>query len=105
MVKLFVSGFPLDISEMEIAQLFSVYGDVATIKIVRNKKTGTCKGYAFLEMKNKEGADRAIDALDYAPVSDRMFTVRLVEDDPEPGYAKKEMPSTIIKKKRLGRPG
>ena len=111
MVKLFVGGFPLDISEMELAQLFAIHGDVATIKIVRDKKTGTCKGYAFLEMKNQESADRAIDALDYAPVRDRMLTVKLVEPPAtEPGltdspdlksrYVKVEKPSAALKKKR-----
>src|ERR1700712_4784339 len=111
MVKLFVGGFPLDISEMELAQLFAIHGDVATIKIVRDKKTGTCKGYAFLEMKNQESADRAIDALDYAEVRDRMLTVKLVEPTAaEPGsadaldlnrrYVKVEKPSTVQKKKR-----
>ena len=32
MVKLFVSGFPLDIEEIELAKLFSLHGDVKTIK-------------------------------------------------------------------------
>ena len=47
MVKLFVGGFPLDITELELVQLFNLHGDVATIKIVRDKKTRMCKGYAF----------------------------------------------------------
>jgi RNA recognition motif-containing protein len=111
MVKLFVGGFPLDISEMELAQLFALHGDVATVKIVRDKKTGTCKGYAFLEMNDQESADRAIDALDYAEVRDRMLTVKLVEPPAtEPGltdspdinrrYVKVEEPSAVLKKKR-----
>jgi RNA recognition motif-containing protein len=111
MVKLFVGGFPLDISEMELAQLFALHGDVETVKIVRDKKTGTCKGYAFLEMNDQESADRAIDALDYATVRDRMLTVKLVEQPAtEPGltdvpdlsrrYVKLEKPSISIKKKR-----
>jgi len=118
MVKLFVSGFPLDISELELVKLFIPHGDVATIKIVRNKKTGTCKGYAFLEMKDPEGADRAIEALDYSPIKDRMLTVKIVEppaspktepnltDNPQSHfkYIKVEKPSGIVKKKRPRRP-
>lgn len=110
MVKLFVGGFPLDISEMELAQLFALHGDVATVKIVRDKKTGTCKGYAFLEMNDQESADRAIDALDYATVRDRMLTVKLVEPlateaglteipDLNHRYLKAEKPSIFIKRK------
>ena len=56
MIKLFVSGFPLDITEIELAKLIAPYGDIATLKIVRDKKTRICKGYAFVEMETKEGA-------------------------------------------------
>jgi len=114
MVKLFVGGFPLDMSEMELAQLFIKYGDLATIKIVRDKKTRTCKGYAFLEMMDQESADRAIEALDSAPLDGRVLTVKIVEppvvpaaapgltDSPDlnPRYVKIEKPSAIVKKKR-----
>ena len=47
MIKIFVGGFPLDSTEVELVQRFSTYCTVVTIKIVRDKKTGTCKGYAF----------------------------------------------------------
>ena len=114
MVKLFVIGFPLDISELELVKLFIPHGDVATIKIVRNKKTGTCKGYAFLEMKDLAGAERAIEVLDYSPIKDRLLTVRIVDEaaasDSQPysndraesnlKYIKVERSSGIVKKKR-----
>ncbi|RFZ92864.1 RNA-binding protein [Mucilaginibacter conchicola] len=48
MKKLFVSGFPLGITELELATLIAPYGDIDTIKIVRDKKTKKCKGYAFI---------------------------------------------------------
>lgn len=118
MVKLFVSGFPLDISELELVKLFIPHGDVATIKIVRDKKTGTCKGYAFLEMKDAKGAERAIEALDYSPSKDRMLTVRIVDQLATAGplvqlngsaashlnYIKVEKPPETVKKKRPRRP-
>lgn len=114
MVKLFVSGFPLDISELDLVKLFIPHGDVATVKIVRNKKTGTCKGYAFLEMKELNSAERAIEALDYSPSAGRMLTVRIVEEPgaehPQPQmngsagahlqYVRAEQPLAIVKKKR-----
>ena len=51
-----------------------------TIKIVRDKKTGTCKGYAFLEMKDKEGAERAVEALDGTSIGDRQLAVKINEE-------------------------
>ncbi len=82
MVKLFVSGFPLEITEMELARLFGPHGDISTIKIVRDKQTRKCKGYAFIEMVTKEGADNAIDGLDGVEMGGRPLTVKITEDKP-----------------------
>jgi len=85
MVKLFVGGFPLDLEEMELAQLFGPHGDISTIKIVRDKKTRICKGYAFIEMPNQAEAENAAIALDGAFMRGRQLKVNLQE---EPKYSK-----------------
>jgi len=116
MIKLFVGGFPLDITELELVMLISPYGDVSTIKIVRDKKTGNCKGYAFLEMKDKEGAERAVEALDGTAIGDRILNVKINEDKPVPvkksfskfnsnyqssgSYVKVQRPGEEMRKKR-----
>jgi RNA recognition motif-containing protein len=82
MIKLFVSGFPLDITEIALAKLIAPYGDIATLKIVRDKKTRICKGYAFVEMETKEGAKQASEALNGTPMLDRELTVKISEEKP-----------------------
>jgi len=84
MTKLFVGGFPLDMDEMTLVQLISPYGTVDTIKIVRDKKTGKCKGYAFLEMTDLAGAENAMDALNGTSVKDKVLTLNIVPDAPPP---------------------
>ena len=85
MVKVFVGGFPLDIEEIELAKLFAVHGDISTIKIVRDKKTRVCKGYAFIEMMNRADAENAAEALDGTLMSGKPLTVNVNEDQaPEP---------------------
>eukprot|EP01037_Dinobryon_pediforme_P015115 gene15115-15258_t len=74
--QLFIGGFPLDITELELVQLVSPYGTVNTIKIVRDKKSGKCKGYAFLEMKDQTDAESVIDALDGSPMRDKTGKIR-----------------------------
>lgn len=81
-MKLFVGGFPLDIAEIELVKIFNSYGTVNTIKIVRDKKTRKCKGYAFLEMTDQAGADRAIEGLDGTPMGDRVLSVKQAADKP-----------------------
>jgi RNA recognition motif-containing protein len=80
MVKLFFGGFPLDKTELELVQLVSPYGEVATIKIIRDRKTKICKGYAFLEMTDQQGADQVIEALDGTHLGDRLLTLNIVTE-------------------------
>ncbi|MDT3404698.1 RNA recognition motif domain-containing protein [Mucilaginibacter terrae] len=82
MVKLFVSGFPLEITEIELAKLIAPHGDISTIKIVRDKQTRKCKGYAFIEMLTEDGAAQAAAALDGTTMVDRELTVKLSEERP-----------------------
>lgn len=76
MSKLFVSGFPLEITEMELVQMISPFAEVSTIKIVRDKITRKCKGYAFVEVTSRETAIKTIEALDGGLVGGRLIAVR-----------------------------
>jgi RNA recognition motif-containing protein len=82
MYKLFVSGFPLEITELELAKLIALHGDIDTVKIVRDKKTRVCKGYAFVEMTSLEGAQAAIAALNDTDYGSRSLTLNLVDEKP-----------------------
>ncbi len=80
MTKLFVGGFPLDIDEQGLAELLSLYGEIATIKIVRDKKTGKCKGYAFVEVVTLDDAGKIAAALNGSRMKDRELTIKLAEE-------------------------
>jgi RNA recognition motif-containing protein len=82
MIKLFVGGFPLDMTELDLVKMINLHGEVSTIKIVRDKKTRICKGYAFLEMKDRAGAENAVNALDGTPIGDRTLNVKINEETP-----------------------
>lgn len=82
MVKLFIGGFPLDIGEIELAKMFGPHGDISTVKIVRDKKTRICKGYAFIEMPNRAHAENAAEALNGTYMQGKMLTVNINEDVP-----------------------
>jgi RNA recognition motif-containing protein len=84
MTKLFVGGFPLNMKELELVQMISLYGTVSTIKIVRDKRTGKCKGYAFLEMTDRAGAENAIEALNGTVIKDKALSLNIVPDVPAP---------------------
>jgi RNA recognition motif-containing protein len=108
MVKIFIGGFPLNMDEMGLAQLVSPHGEISIMKIVRDKVTRKCKGYAFLEMKDEDAAVSVMAALDGQPMGDRVLSVKLApaqEAAPAPRYQKLIRPGDPVKKKRPRRPG
>lgn len=63
-MKIFVANLPIEYDEMGIATLFITYGDISTINLVTDPRTGRSKGFAFIEMPNDEEALNAISHLD-----------------------------------------
>jgi RNA recognition motif-containing protein len=58
--KLYVGNLPWEASEEEIQQMFQEYGEVQSVSIVTNPRTGRSRGFCFIEMEN---AEAAIDGL------------------------------------------
>ncbi|MFS2185463.1 RNA recognition motif domain-containing protein [Mucilaginibacter sp. Mucisp84] len=84
MIKLFIVGFPRDMEEIELVELFSAYGTVSTVRIITDKDSGISKGYGFLEMTDEAGAQRAIDAMNGATIDEREISVRIAEQKHQP---------------------
>ena len=101
--KIFVSGYPQETDEMGLAQLVSPYGEVSTVKIVRDKISRKTKGYAFIEMTSREAAENVVIALDSLEIKDKMLTINIVEEkptSPPSAYKKVERTTNSEKKKR-----
>ena len=62
MKKLFVGSLPPTATEESINSLFSKFGVVRSIEVVKDMFSGKCKGFAFLEMEGHE-ARAAIEGL------------------------------------------
>ncbi|GAA0153325.1 RNA metabolism protein [Lithospermum erythrorhizon] len=60
--KLFVGMLPKNVSEAEVSELFSQYGTITDLQILRGSQQ-TSKGCAFLKYETKEQAVAAIEAL------------------------------------------
>jgi len=73
--KLYVGNLPYETTEADLQELFQGAGTVSTINIVRDRATGQARGFAFVEMSDAEGAQRAISELDKHPYGGRNLTV------------------------------
>lgn len=79
MITLFVRSLPRSTTEESLNELFSQYGRVRSLKLVKDLFTGECKGFATIEMEGHE-ARKAIAALDNAEFEGRQ--IRVSQDQP-----------------------
>ena len=54
MKKLFVGSLPPTATEQSLQALFSPFGTVRSIELIKDLFSGNCKGFAFLEMEGHE---------------------------------------------------
>ena len=57
--KVFVKGINPNISDDNLKEHFSKYGRIKGIQLIRDKVTGSSKGYAFIEFQDKDSAHKA----------------------------------------------
>lgn len=81
MIKLFVVGYPLDIQEAELIEIFSIHGMLHSIELLTDKVTHRQKGFGFVEMVDQAGAERAIAAINGMVLRGRKLTVKLADEN------------------------
>ena len=62
-MNIFVSNISFKVREQALSELFYQYGEVASVRIIKDKETRRSKGYGFVEMPNDNEANAAINAL------------------------------------------
>lgn len=89
---IYIGGLPLDLSEGDVLTIFSQYGDIVWIRMMRDKETGKSKGFAWLKYEDQRSCDLAVDNLSGAQVLGRMLAVdhtrykKREDEDVKEGY-------------------
>ncbi len=73
--KLYVGNPTFDATENELQDLFAQHGPVTEVNLIQDRVTGKARGFAFVTMETKEGADAAIQALNGKDFKGRALTV------------------------------
>lgn len=74
-MNIFVSNISFKVREQALSDLFSPYGDVVSVRIIKDKETRRSKGYGFVEMANNEAGNAAINALNGTDHYERSIVV------------------------------
>ncbi|CAL9101143.1 unnamed protein product [Musa textilis] len=82
---IFIGGIPFDLTEGDLLAVFSQYGEVVDVNLVRDRSTGKSKGFAFLAYEDQRSTILAVDNLNGAKILGRIVRVDHVSN-----YKKKE---------------
>ncbi|WP_255325314.1 RNA-binding protein [Thermosynechococcus sp. NK55a] len=101
-VRLYVGNLPRDLSREELEALFSQeVGEVATTKLITDRKTGKCRGFGFVTVESEEVADQVIEKLNGYTFKDNPLKIEKANDKPkseakekEEAAAEKTLPAT-----------
>lgn len=82
-MNIYVGNLSWTMTEQDLQDLFTPYGEVSSAKIVTDKfNNNRSKGFGFVEMTNDTEGQAAIDALNGTEVSGRNIVVN--ESQPKP---------------------
>ncbi|XP_055806622.1 glycine-rich RNA-binding protein 4, mitochondrial [Solanum dulcamara] len=77
--KIMVRNLPYSTDESCLEKMFSNFGQVAEVKIVRDEVTQRSKGYAFIQYTSQENAMLALDSMDHKYLNGRVISVDLAK--------------------------
>lgn len=74
-MNIYVGNLDRQANENELKQLFTEFGEVRSVKIIKDNTSGEPRGFAFVEMGDEASGSKAIKALDSKEFANRRLKV------------------------------
>lgn len=79
--KIYVGNLSFSVTDDELQQAFTSFGNVLSARVVMDKMSGRSKGFGFVEIEEDSSADEAISKMDGQTIAGR--PVRVSEAKPQ----------------------
>ncbi|MCL5874908.1 MAG: RNA-binding protein [Candidatus Dependentiae bacterium] len=89
-MNIYVGRLNPSVTEEALREMFEVYGQVTSIKLIKDKFTGSPRGFGFVEMPNGDEAQNAITELNGKEVSGS----RIIVNEARPQENRESRPRT-----------
>ena len=83
--KLYVGNLPYSVTESGLRELFAPAGEIASVAVITDRDTGRPRGFAFVEMADAAGAQKAIATINGTTLDNRQLTVNEARPQPARG--------------------
>ena len=77
--KLYVGNLSYTTSEDELRTLFAQAGEVVSVAVIKDRDSGTSKGFGFVEMTTQVDAQKAITMFNEYKMGDRALLVNIAK--------------------------
>ncbi len=74
-MNIYIGNLNYRVDENTLKEIFEEYGEVLSVKIIKDKFSGKSKGFAFVEMGDNQEAQNAIEELNGAELMERTLVV------------------------------
>jgi RNA recognition motif-containing protein len=74
-MNIYVGNLSYKVDENDLRGIFEEYGEVTSVKIIKDKYSGRSKGFAFIEMANNNEAKTAIKELNGGELDNRKVII------------------------------
>ena len=74
-MRLYVGNLSFNTEEAQLEQLFAAIGEVASVRLVRDRDTGRSRGFGFVEMTDDALGQQACERLNEQEFEGRRLTV------------------------------
>jgi RNA recognition motif-containing protein len=74
-MNIYVGSLSYEATEEDLKEAFEAFGEVETVKVVKDNYTGRSKGFGFVEMPSQPEARSAIDGLNSKELKGRTLNV------------------------------
>ena len=78
-IKLHVGNLPKSTTQEELNELFTQAGKVTAAEVIKDRKSGESKGYAFVTMSEQSEAEKAVNMFNMYPLGGRTLKVDLAK--------------------------
>nr|VFK59148.1 MAG: RNA recognition motif. (a.k.a. RRM, RBD, or RNP domain) [Candidatus Kentron sp. TUN]VFK62482.1 MAG: RNA recognition motif. (a.k.a. RRM, RBD, or RNP domain) [Candidatus Kentron sp. TUN]VFK67727.1 MAG: RNA recognition motif. (a.k.a. RRM, RBD, or RNP domain) [Candidatus Kentron sp. TUN] len=82
-MNIYVGNLPYSVTEEELKEIFSEYGEVESTNVITDRFSGQSKGFGFVVMPNDDEANSAIKALNETQMKGRPLRVNQAKPRPE----------------------
>lgn len=84
-MNIYVGNLTPDTTEDEVREAFAAFGEIASVKIIRDGATGESRGFGFIEMQSEEQAQAAVNEMNGKELKGNALRVEAGKGKPAPG--------------------